>query len=272
MIRALLLAVPLLGLIAGCGQPPYPRGTLDQLYPQPPRPVLQEQETAGGILYWAEMGQGDRPLLFIHGSPGDWKAWARYLDHPALTTFGPRRAVDRPGFGRARQEPVETDLRAQAATLAHLLPEGQRSIVVGHSLGGPLVAWLALDYPERVCGGVMVAGALAPELEAPRWYNRIADAPLLKILLPEALRRSNAEMMPLRSELSRLTPEWRRLQRPLVLLQGLQDELVDPRTADHAESVIPGDWLRVERRSDVGHFLLWTTPQAVINAIQELPC
>jgi pimeloyl-ACP methyl ester carboxylesterase len=153
-------ALALVVMLAGCGHPPYPRGSLDQLYPQPPRPTLRQATFDGIALHWAEIGEGTRPLLFIHGSPGDWQAWAGYLDHPALTGYGPRRAVDRPGFGAAAPVPVMTDLRAQAAHLAALLPADAPSILVGHSLGGPLVAWMALDFPERVCALVQPGGGV----------------------------------------------------------------------------------------------------------------
>jgi pimeloyl-ACP methyl ester carboxylesterase len=265
-------ALALVVMLAGCGHPPYPRGSLDQLYPQPPRPTLRQATFDGIALHWAEIGEGTRPLLFIHGSPGDWQAWAGYLDHPALTGYGPRRAVDRPGFGAAAPVPVMTDLRAQAAHLAALLPADAPSILVGHSLGGPLVAWMALDFPERVCGGVVVAGALAPALEAPRWYNRAAEWAAIRRWLPAALRRSNEEMLALQPQLQRLDAEWHRLQRPLRLLQGMKDELVDPRTADHAEARLPAAWVTVERHPEAGHFLLWTQPETVIAAIRALPC
>lgn len=268
----LALSVLAGALLAGCGNPPYPRGSLSELYPQPPRPQLLQRSLGEARLYWAELGSGARPLVFIHGSPGDWKAWARYLDHPGLADYGPRIAVDRPGFGAAADQAVITDLRAQAARLIAVLPPGPPSILVGHSLGGPLVAWMTLEAPQRVCGGVIIAGALAPQLEAPRWYNRLAAWPPLRALLPRDLRQSNDEMLPLQAELRRLQAEWPRLQRPLHLLQGMQDELVDPRTADHAEAVMPSPWVAVERHADTGHFLLWTHPERVIAAIRSLPC
>lgn len=259
-------------LLAGCGNPPYPRGSLTELYPLPPRPQLLQQSVDDGALHWAQLGRGERPLVFIHGSPGEWKAWARYLDHPNLADYAPRIAVDRPGFGDAAREALMPDLRAQAKRLIALLPAESPSILVGHSLGGPLVAWMALEAPQQVCGGVIVAGALAPELEAPRWYNRIAEWPGLRALLPAELRRANAEMLPLQAELERLQLAWPRLNRPLLLLQGMRDELVDPRTAERIAQRPTATPIRVQRFDDAGHFLLWTHPERVIAAIRSLPC
>lgn len=267
-----LLALLVLGL-AACSNPPYPRGSIDALFPQPPRPVLQTIRVEGRTIQLATVaGSGRTPLLFIHGSPGDWQAWARYLDAAALAQFNPRLAVDRPGFGGSGAGSVITDLRTQARLLAALIPEGPPAVVVGHSLGGPLVGWLLLDHPEKVCGGVMVAGSIAPELEAPRYYNRLADTTLARLIAPSELLWSNIEILALQGELQKLDREWPRLRRPLVVVQGMKDELVDPATADYAELRIPADWLRTVRVPDQGHFVLWNQPETVVDAINSLPC
>ena len=270
-MRRIALLLPL--LFAACSNPPYPRGDLEKLYPKAPRPALDEIVSGGRTLHFAEMpGSGHRPLLFIHGSPGDWQAWARYLDAPALAAYNPRIAVDRPGYGGSGAGEVVPDLRAQAHLLAALIPPGQPAIVVGHSLGGPLVGWLLLDHPDKVCGGVMVAGSIAPALEAPRWYNRLAQTWLAHWLAPAEMLWSNREILALQGELQKLDSEWPRLQRPLVMVQGERDELVDPRTADYAEQRIPKAWLTVHRVAQQGHFVIWNQPQTVIDAINSLPC
>lgn len=272
-LRPWALWAALLPAIAGAANPPYPRGSVESLYPQPPRPELKQLNLPGRSLRIAEMqGTGQRPLLFVHGSPGDWQAWARYLDAPALAAYNPRVAVDRPGFGGSGAGRVMPDLRAQAELLVAALPPGPPAVLVGHSLGGPLIAWMALDHPEKVCGAVLVAGSIAPELEAPRWYNRLAETALARWLAPPEMLWSNHEILALQGELRRLDAEWSRLQRPLVILQGEQDELVDPRTADYAEARIPAAWRRIVRVPEQGHFLLWDQPALVIDAIRSLPC
>jgi pimeloyl-ACP methyl ester carboxylesterase len=45
---------------------------------------------------------------------------------------------------------------------------GKQVILVGHSLGGPLIARMTMDYPELIDGLVFVAGSVAPKLEPPR--------------------------------------------------------------------------------------------------------
>src|SRR3546814_18455192 len=68
-----------------------------------------------------------------------------------------------------------------------LLGNGAPAIVVGHSLGGPIAAKLAMDYPDRVRGLLLLAPSVAPALEAPRWYQRLATWRVVQWLLPRTL-------------------------------------------------------------------------------------
>lgn len=261
------------GLLQGCSHPPYPRGDVEVLYPLPPRPVLRAILVGERRVQVVSMPlAGGTPMVFVHGSPGDWKAWVRYLDAPALQDRGSRIAVDRPGFGGSGAGDVVPDLRVQAQMLAAAIPPGPPVVLVGHSLGAPLLAWIAIDHPDKVCGMVMVGGSVAPGYEAPRWYNRAAQSALVSWMLPVELVWSNREMMRLQSELRRLDSEWTRLQRPLIVIQGMRDTLVDPRSASYLEARVRPPWLTVVRVPDQGHFVLWNRPEVVIDAMLSLPC
>lgn len=264
-------------MLAACSNPPYPRGSMESLYPHPPRPQLVTVKVAERELRVAvaEGSADGTPLVFVHGSPGDWKAWAHYLDEPALKHFGRRYAFDRPGFGGSGGSAVMPELRQQAAVLAEALRAlrlQKPAVLVGHSLGGPLIAWMTLDDPASVCAAVMVAGSVSSRREAPRWYNQLADTWVGRALLPSELRRSNQEIMPLQGQLTDLEAEWPRLARPLVAIQGLRDELVDPRTVDDLTAQAPSAWLRVQRVAGQGHFVLWDDRALVVEAIRSLPC
>ncbi len=273
LLRWILILTTLVQL-AACTKPPWPRGSVEDLFPQSSsRPDMRTVELQGMAIGVTQMpGRGSTPIVFIHGSPGGWASWARFLDAPALGAFGPRLAIDRPGFGRSQGAGVMLDLRRQAALLAELIPPGRPAVLVGHSLGGPLITWMAIDHPEKVCGAVMLAGSMAPELEAPRWYNYLADTWLARQVLSPAMSRSNREMMVLQAELQRLDAALPQLRRPIIAMQGDQDPLVDPRTADYLEQRGPKAWMQVERLPGKDHFFLWTEPELVIRQIDKLHC
>lgn len=272
-MRWILVLTTLLQL-AACTNPPWPRGTVEELFPEvASRPEMRTVQIHGlDIALARTSGLGTTPILFVHGSPGGWTSWARFLDNPALESFGPRIAMDRPGFGLSAAAGVMPDLRRQAALLAELIPPGPPAVLVGHSLGGPLIAWMAIDHPEKVCGGVMLAGSMAPALEGPRWYNRLADNWIARQILSPAMSRSNLEMMVLQAELQKLDAALAGLKRPIIAMQGDQDPLVDPRTADYLERRGPAQWLQVDRLPGKDHFFLWTEPQSVVQQIVKLQC
>ncbi len=259
--------------LAACTAPPIPKGSIEELFPGPVRPEIRTVQALGRSVQLVQMpGPGKTPIVFIHGSPGSWRAWARFLDAPQLSAFGPRIAIDRPGFGASGAGDLMLDLRAQAAVLAAAIPPGHPAIVVGHSLGGPLIAWMAIDHPDKICGGVMVAGSVAPELEAPRWYNYLADSWIAHWFVRKEMRWSNDEMMVLQQQLNVLDAHWSELRRPLIAIQGDKDPLVDPRTADYLEARAPKQWMRVVRAPGRDHFLLWNEQQLVTKEILGLRC
>lgn len=217
-------------------------------------------------------GQGKTPILFIHGSPGDWHGWQWYLDSPQLADMGNRIAVDRLGFGLSEPTHVMPELRKQAALLAKLLPPHQQTLIVGHSLGSPIAVWLAIDHPELVCGVVSIAGSLSAQREDARWYNTLASLSILSVLIPQDMLDSNQEMMLLRPQLQLLAGALPKLQRPITLIQGQDDALVDPETVDDVAKLMTPSLVRIVRVANQGHFVIWKKPDVVIQAIQAMNC
>ena len=86
------------------------------------------------------------------------------------------------------------------------------------------------------------------------------------------MRRTNQEMMVLQAELEKLDAALPGLRRPIIAMQGDQDPLVDPRTADYLAQRAPRQWLQVNRLPGKDHFFLWTEPQCVVDQIRKFPC
>ena len=243
-------------------------------------PAMNLQTMQGKTIHTATVSRDEKSrlagnntlLLFVHGSPGDWKAWSYYLKSPELAGFAKRIAIDRPGFGESGKGVVVTDLQQQAKLIAELIPQGQKAIVVGHSLGGPLAVWMALNSPDKVCGAVSIAGSLSSRYEAPRWYNLLADSALLSWAVPLEMRWSNQEMMGLAGELGKLEAAVGQLRTPVTLVQGGKDSLVDPKTVDEFEKLAPAAWLKIKNLPNETHFVLWEKPTIIVDAIKEIPC
>jgi pimeloyl-ACP methyl ester carboxylesterase len=256
--------------------PVYPRGDFESLFSGGMRLELSSRYIGTHLVHTAEVNhscnavQSTPLLMFVHGSPGDWRAWTHYLAAPELKIFPRLIAVDRPGFGGSNAGRVLTDLRAQATLLAELIPPGQRAIVVGHSLGGALAGWMAIDHADKVCAALSIAGSLVASLEAPRWYNVAASWHSVRIMIPRPMLWANEEMLGLATELERMHLEWQRLRVPFAILQGGKDRLVDPRTPGFIQSIAPDALLKVIRFPKENHFVLWQKPELIIREILAL--
>jgi pimeloyl-ACP methyl ester carboxylesterase len=214
-------------------------------------------------------GPQDAPrVIFVHGSPGAAADWAEYLLDPPAGREAV--AIDRPGFGHSDPYGAAPSLAEQAAALAPLLVQrgGHWPVVVGHSMGAPVAAWLAAEHPDEVEGLVLLAGALDPALEEWRWYNRAAT--LLSPLLARPLRNSNEEMRALRGELEALRAELPRIACPVIVVHGRKDALVPFAEVDYARRMFPASRLRVIELPDGDHFLPWDAVDTVRTAIASL--
>ncbi|MEO8195946.1 MAG: alpha/beta hydrolase [Thermoanaerobaculia bacterium] len=210
--------------------------------------------------------------LFVHGSPGTWDSWKGFLENPDLRAAARLVAVDRPGFGGSERGRAVASLAEQAAALAAVLENepGPPAVVVGHSLGGPIAARLAMDRPDLVAGLLLVAPSIDPEEERHRWYNFAGATLLVQWFLPVDWTVSNRELWPLKKELEAMLPLWSGIRCPTIVVQGLADDLVPPENADFAERHLAPERLRVERYPGETHFILWQRPETVRKPLLDL--
>jgi pimeloyl-ACP methyl ester carboxylesterase len=150
-------------------------------------------------VHYVKAGDSSKPLiLFVHGSPGSLSAFIHFLADTTLSSRALLISADRPGFGYSNFGNAESSLLKQAETLKPILNEFQNNrpiTLVGHSLGGPLIARMAIEYPDLVDGIVIVAGSIDPELEPNEtWFRAPLATPLFSWLLPRSLRASNQEI------------------------------------------------------------------------------
>ena len=204
-----------------------------------------------------------KPLIFfVHGSPGSWKGWSEYLNDPDLRAKANLIAVDRPGFGESNPGHAEKSLQKQADLFGSLLgqlPSSQKVILVGHSFGGPVVARMAMDYPNQVNHLVILAGSIDPNLEKTQWYQYPADWWAFRWLVPSALVVCNQEIMALKPYLSEMLPLWSKITHGVTVIQGTDDDLVPAANADFAEKVlVNAKPLKVIRLEKMNHFIPWS--------------
>jgi pimeloyl-ACP methyl ester carboxylesterase len=171
MALAVLALITLAGIVA-----------LDRLYPRQGRLV----EVAGGQLNVVDIGpRGGVPIVMIHGASSNLET----MRHPLgdLLARGHRVIlIDRPGHGWSTRERLTDSTPAiQGRMIAEALQrlDVSRAIVVAHSWAGALGLRLALDYPQRVAGLVMLAPVAYSWRGGVGRYNKIVTTPVIGPLL-----------------------------------------------------------------------------------------
>lgn len=257
------LAAALLLALAGCARPDRDAAHgLAQAHYRVPRLGLDIAILRAGT-------PGGRRVVFVHGTPGDATAWADMLRHaPAGFEF---IAVDRPGFGQTRPGAALPSLARQAEALAPLLTADGRTILVGHSYGGPVIAETAADYPGRVAGLVIAAGALDPGAERTNPIQYVGEWWGVRSLIPRSLRNANRELMPLKGELERLAPRLDRIRTPIVIIHGTRDTHVPIGNVAYMQAhLVHARPMRTIILPGENHFLPWTRRDLIARAVVAL--
>jgi pimeloyl-ACP methyl ester carboxylesterase len=117
-------------------------------------PVLDRTITVNGAqLAWGQWGEAPGPaLLLVHGFSGSAHDFAPQI--PALAAHRRVIAVDHRGHGRSAKlgDPSAysvAQLRADLVAFADTVAD-EPLHVLGHSLGGYVTTWLAIDRPDLV--------------------------------------------------------------------------------------------------------------------------
>jgi pimeloyl-ACP methyl ester carboxylesterase len=161
---------------------------LDRLYPQRGKTV----DVTGAALNVVELGPGNTssdaagpPILLLHGASSNLEAMRKPLGE-LLAQHHRVILIDRPGHGwseRDRESDSTPEVHARMIEEALRKRGIGRVIVVVHSLAGALGARIALDYPERVAGLVMLAPVTHPWYGGVGFYNSAVSTPIVGPLL-----------------------------------------------------------------------------------------
>lgn len=226
-------------------------------------------------IHYAEAGDSTNPLvLFVHGSPGSMDAFVHFLVDTTLLPKALLITTDRPGFGYSNFGVAEPSLAKQALALKPILEKytnNKPRILVGHSLGGPLIVKMAIDFPELVDGLIIVAGSIDPELEPDEvWFRAPLATPFLSWLLPRSLRASNEEIYKLKPELEEMIPYWKNVTCPVIVIQGKVDDLVPYENIEFARKMLVNAPVEYVIKDDMNHFVPWSNPELIRDAVLKM--
>jgi pimeloyl-ACP methyl ester carboxylesterase len=145
-------------------------------------------EVAGATLNVVDIGPRDAagpPIVMIHGASSNLEGMRQPLGD-MLAKNHRVILIDRPGHGwSTRASETDSTPAIQGRMIDQALEKmgvGQAILVV-HSWAGALGARMALDYPKRVAGLVMLAPVAYPWPGGVGWYNDVVTTPVIGPLL-----------------------------------------------------------------------------------------
>ncbi len=145
-------------------------------------------EVTGATLNVLDIGPRDAsgpPIVLIHGASSNLEAMRRPLGD-RLAVHHRVILIDRPGHGWSSASAEET---STPAAQGRMIEDALKKLNVGpvvlvvHSWAGALGARMAIDYPERLAGLVMLAPVTHPWEGGVGWYNALVTKPVIGPLL-----------------------------------------------------------------------------------------
>lgn len=211
----------------------------------------------------------DALLIFVHGSPGSWSAFIDFFQNDSLLNQFDMLSIDRPGFGDSDYGRPVKSLERQAFFLSKVIEKfpQNKKIMIGHSLGGPVIARIAMDYAHLTQGMIMVAPSIDPAMEKYEWYRSWIGTRIVGAMTPTDFWVSNEEIMPLKAELELMVPLWENINIPTVVVQGTKDVLVPKENAEFARKMMNSEILTIHYLEGVNHFIPWSNPEEIVKAV-----
>jgi pimeloyl-ACP methyl ester carboxylesterase len=180
-------------------------------------------------LHYAICGSDTLPtLVFIHGSPGSWMNYMKFMWDEDMRKKYRIVAIDRPGFGYSDFGKA-MHLQDQCKLILPVL-EKLKTVkpmyLVGHSMGGPIIVKLAADKPNLFSKIVIVAGALDVSQEKKETWRKIMNVKPFYWALPGAFGPSNKELLFLKEDLISLQNDFAKITCSVQFIHGDKDTWV----------------------------------------------
>jgi pimeloyl-ACP methyl ester carboxylesterase len=257
-------------------------------------------ELQGTRLFYARQGDGNPPLVFVHGFACSHDDWQPQVDF--FHTWQCVVTCDLRGHGASSGDPAHCDIETYGADVSALLTGLNLcpAVLVGHSLGCRVLLQAYLDSPARVAGLVLVDGSrlgtgdpLAAEQAMRQHMQTIgytatmqqlfanmffegSDLSLRDRIVSRALVLPEAIGMGLFPRLVRWDAQYMDMALPRVAVPLLVIQSTDVNPERVRVPLQPGastPWLDLVRRhvptaqieivSDVGHFPMLEAPEVV---------
>jgi pimeloyl-ACP methyl ester carboxylesterase len=224
-------------------------------------------------LHYAKVGSDTLPwLVLVHGAPGAWYVYMRYLEDSSLYNRFHVIAVDRPGYGKSGYGKKVLSIEEQAKRINKVLDKNSKKkpiYVIGRSYGCPIAVKMASLQPD-INGIMLLSPAIDPDLEKFWWFSRPAKSFLVRWALPKMLNVASFEKFSHVKELRKMESDWGNIHQKTIVFQGLKDNIVSPFNAMYAKRMLKNNKSKVVLLENSDHFIASKNYELVIESLNEL--
>ena len=229
---------------------------------------------AGANMHYAKTGSDSLPtIVFVHGSPGSWDAFAQYMQDKDLLMKYRMISIDRPGFGYSNFGEAQ-HIEDQSTLISPLFKRwnnGKPFYLVGHSLGGPMIIQLNADNPGLFDGLVLLAGSVDPAEEKKESWRYLLNEGILSYLVPGAMRPSNIELIYFKKDVYALQDKFALVKCKVFIVHGSEDPFVPVGNAMFAQKkLVNAASVKLTLIQGANHFIPWTKYDTVKQVLLQL--
>lgn len=249
-------------------------------------------------LSYDDVGEGNIPIIFLHGFPFDKSMWAKQLDFFATTNRV--IAIDIRGFGKSTDEstPLSIDLFSDDLMLFMNQMKISKAIICGLSMGGFIALNAQARFPDRfeaiiLCDTQCIADTIEVKLNRYKTIDEIAlngtlnfnEAFIKKVFCknsftnkqeivtqlrsvvmanPEQIVINGLKALAERSETCSTLPE---INIPTLIICGREDEVTPLEQSEFLHTSIKASALHII--DDAGHVSNIEQPEEFNNEISK---
>jgi len=241
------------------------------------KPTYRSLPFAKRSIHYSVIEKNDSlPLLvFVHGAPGAWYGYMNLMDDTLLQKKFKMISVDRLGYGKSGYGNAELSTEMQALSIKTIIEKENTShkkvILFGRSYGAPIMAWLAINYPQTVDKLFMISPVIDPEKEKFYWFSGAGKWKAVQWMLPELLNVATAEKYAHEREMEMMLPEWEKLCVPTTVVSGDNDQIADTANFSFAKKHLTHCDTTMIILKDVGHLVTKERPELIKELLLKAP-
>lgn len=193
-------------------------------------------EFEGNKVYFKDFGKGKKAIVFVHGwtcSSDFWKeSFTAFPEHRVI-------AVDLPGHGQSDKPRVNYTMEYFARSIEAVMKKANvnQAVLIGHSMGTPVIRQFYRLYPEKTLGLVIVDGALRPYADEETFEKFFA--PIRADYKKNAPMMIDGMLMPVRDEKLKLQIREAMLATPDYVALSAMDGMAEKKIWEKDQIKVP---------------------------------